>query len=161
MPHFETFNRNLPRTKEVPKVTILRSGMLSLNKSAYLALGSPVAVELMYDAEEQIVGLHPVAPSVDSAYIVRRPAHGSSGPFLITALAFTKFYEIDTSESLRWDASIIRGVLCIRLVDEATAVTSNRAGTKRPAVAAPKVVPLRAADSAKPQRRNTGLTGSA
>ena len=44
-------------------------------------------------------------------------------------MAFTKFYDIDTSQSLRRNAFLDDGVLCLNLNDLATPVTSNRART--------------------------------
>lgn len=128
MTKFETFNRDLPQLKADPQVTILRRGILSLNKAAHSALGSPDAVELLYDSCERVVGLRPVDPRAVNGYVVRRPRGGGRGPFVITAMAFTKLYDIDTAQSLRWDAFLdADGVLCVCLDDAATAVTSNRA----------------------------------
>ncbi len=127
MANFQTFSRNLLQLKAEPQITVLRRGILSLNTSAHAALGSPEAVELLYDPCERMVGLRPVDPRADNAYVVRRTASGGRGPFVITVMAFTKLYEIDTSQSLRRDAFFEDGVLCMRLDDPATPVTSNRA----------------------------------
>ncbi len=127
MPNFETFSRSLLQLNAQPQITVLRRGNMSLNRSAYTALGSPGAVELLYDACERIVGLRPIDPRRSNAYVVRRPAGSDKGPFVITAMAFTKFYAIDTSTSLRRNAYLDDGVLCMCLNDAATPVTSNRA----------------------------------
>ncbi len=127
MPKFETFKRGLLQIPAEPQVTILRRGILSLNKPAHSALGSPDAVELLYDPCERVVGLRPVDPREENSYIVRRPRSGGRGPFVITAMAFTKLYDIDTTQSLRRDAFLDNGVLCVCLNDAATPVTSNRA----------------------------------
>lgn len=126
MPQFETFTRSLVPLKREPHVTIQRRGTMSLNKSAHVALGSPAAVELLYDAGERIVGLRAVDPRADHAYMVR-PTNAANGPFAISAMAFTKFYGIVTDRSLRWPAYLDDGVLCIDLNQQATPVTSNRA----------------------------------
>lgn len=127
MPNFESFSRSLLQLKAEPQITILRRGTISLNRSAYAAIGSPVAVELLYDTCDLIIGLRPVDVHEPNAYVVRHPAGGGRGPFVITAMAFTKFYSIDTSQSLRRDAFLDDGVLCVSLNDPATPVTSNRA----------------------------------
>ncbi len=128
MTKFETFNRDLPQLKADPQITILRRGILSLNKPAHSALGSPDAVELLYDSCERVLGLRPVDPRATNGYVVRRPRSGGRGPFVITAMAFTRLYDIDTAQSLRWDAYLDDdGVLCVCLDDVATPVTSNRA----------------------------------
>ena len=127
MPNFQTFSRSLLPLKAEPQITIVRRGTMSLNKSAHVALGSPAAVELLYDPAERIVGLRPADPRGKDAYVIRQPTSGEKGPFVITAMAFTKFYDIDTSESLRRIAYVDDGVLCVCLNDAATSVTSNRA----------------------------------
>jgi hypothetical protein len=129
MPNFETFSRSLLQLKAEPQITVLRRGTMSLNKSAYTALGSPDAVELLYDTDERIVGLRPIDARAQNAYVVRQPAGAGKGPFVITAMAFTKFYGIDTTQSLRREAFLDDGVLCMSLNDDATPVTSNRAGS--------------------------------
>lgn len=129
MSHFETFSRSMVPLKREPHVTIQRRGTMSLNKSAHVALGSPDAVELLYDSTDRIVGLRPADPRADHAYPVRASTNAGSGPFVISAIAFTKFYDIDTSQSLRWPAYMDSDVLCINLDDTPTPVTSNRART--------------------------------
>lgn len=131
MPKFETFTKHLVPLKRDPHVTIQRRGTMSLNKSAHVALGSPDAVELLYDCADRIVGLRPVDPRADHAYMVRPSTNAVSGPFAISAMAFTKFYDIDTTQSLRWAAYVDDGVLCINLNETATPVTSNRARSSR------------------------------
>lgn len=136
MPNFETFSRSLLQLKAEPQITVLRRGNLSLNRSAYTALGSSDAVELLYDTCERIIGLRPTDPRAHNAYVFRQTAGSDKGPFVITAMAFTKFYGIDTSTSLRRNAYLDDGVLCVCLNDAATSVTSNRA-RRNDAVACP------------------------
>lgn len=127
MPQFETFTKQLISRQHEPQVTIQRRGALSLNKPACLALGSPDAVELLYDAHARIIGLRRVEPGTEHAYAVRPATSAANGRCTISAMAFTKFYNIDTSQSLRWSAYLDAGVLCVDLNDKPTPVTSNRA----------------------------------
>jgi hypothetical protein len=129
MPNFETFTKRLVPLKKQPLVTIQKRGTISLNKSAHVALGAPEAVELLYDQDEQIVGLHPVEATLDHAYPLRSASGKDTGPFVISAIAFTKFYQINTDTSVRWPAYVEDGVLCIDTKLPGTPVTSNRAGT--------------------------------
>lgn len=137
MPNFETFSRSLLQLKAEPQITMLRRGNMSLNRSAYTVLSSPDAVELLYDTCERIIGLRPTDPRAPNAYVIRQPAGSEKGPFLITAMAFTKFYDIDTSTSLRRNAYLDDGVLCMFLSDAATPVTSNRAQSNNEVAAHP------------------------
>ncbi|UQX89410.1 hypothetical protein M6D93_05240 [Jatrophihabitans telluris] len=127
MTGFEIFTKRMVPLKRAPCITIQKRGAISINKSAFLALGEPDAVELMYDRAEHRVGLRAADPRLDHAYPVRQSGGGDNGPFVISAVAFTHFYDIDTSQSLRWEALLIDDVLYIDLDSKATPVTSNRA----------------------------------
>jgi hypothetical protein len=129
MPNFQTFTKRLVPLKKQPLVTIQKRGTISLNKSAHVALGAPDAVELLYDQDEAIVGLHPVDATVEHAYPLRSASGKDTGPFVISAIAFTKFYDITTDVSRRWPAYVENDVLCIDTKTPGTPVTSNRAGT--------------------------------
>lgn len=133
MTGFETFTRRLiPMAKE-PRITIQKRGAISLNISAYAALGSPGAVELLFDREKRIVGLRAVAPTCPHAYPVRSASGNGSGPFVVSALAFIRYFGLVSDTSLRWDAYLDSDVLCADLGTPGVTVTSNRArpGTGR------------------------------
>ena len=127
MHNFESFSKNQAQRHTDPQITVLQRGTLSLNRSAYLALGSPKAVELLYDSGDRVVGLRPTDVHAPNAAVVRQPSRGEKGPFLVTAMAFARFYGIDTTQSLRREAVLEDGILCMGLDDAATPVTSNRA----------------------------------
>lgn len=127
MPNFESFSRRMLPLKNEPHVTIHKRGTIALNRSAFASLDSPDAVELLYDRERNIMGLRPIDPKANNSYYVRRSSPSASGPWLISAMAFTKFYDIDTSVSLRWAPYLDAGVLCVNLSAAGTAVSSNRA----------------------------------
>ncbi|MEP7021025.1 MAG: hypothetical protein ABI808_10260 [Pseudonocardiales bacterium] len=127
MADFETFRKPLVALKREPTITIQKRGTMSLNRSAQVVLGSPAAVELLFDAGRRIVGLRPVDPRADHAYPVRSSTGLENGPFVVSAMAFLHFYGIHQHESLRWVAYLNEDVLCIDLDAQAVAVTSNRA----------------------------------
>lgn len=131
MPDFETFTRRMIPLVKKPSITIQKRGTMSINKAAHMALGSPAAVELLYDKTEQIVGLRAVDPVVDHAYPVRAQNNKDDGPFILSGSAFTKYYKINTSEARRFTAEMQGDVLCINLRGDGTVVTSNRNGSAR------------------------------
>lgn len=51
-----------PRGKTTPQVSIQKRGQLMLNAPAFNALGQPTAVELLFDREEQTIGMRQVDP---------------------------------------------------------------------------------------------------
>ena len=130
---FQTFKRGRIRPGTEPFLTIQRKGVFSMNRAAFEALGSPKLVELLYDADEQLIGLRKVDSSVSHAYPVRglgsrRPTNSN---FLVSGTALTTFYGIDTSVSRRRIARIEGDMLVVDLKDPGLEVTSNRAGTQR------------------------------
>lgn len=124
MANFESFSRRMLPLQSDPCVTIQKRGSMSLNRSAFEALGSPGSVELLYDRDAAVIGLRPTSTHADNAYHVRGSGRSDSGPWLISAMAFVKFYGIDVAVTRRWPARLEDGVLCVDL----TAQASERGG---------------------------------
>jgi hypothetical protein len=127
MAQFERFSHDQVALKRDPWVTIQKRGTVSLNRSAYVALGSPSAAELLYDTESQIVGLRECDPHDRDAVHFRSPTGKDAGPFLLSAMAYLRFYGIAVVGSRRWLAYLEDGVLCVDLRAPSLPVTSNRA----------------------------------
>jgi hypothetical protein len=58
---------------------------------------------------------------------VRSSTPRGTGPFIVSAIAFIRFYDFDTSVSRRWPARLDDDTLCVDLTDAGLRVTSNRA----------------------------------
>ena len=129
MPDFEVFTRRMIPLVKQPTVTLQKRGTLSFNKAAHVAMGSPEAVELLYDRAQKIIGIRAVPPEVEHAYPMRPQANKADGPYIVSGAAFTKYYGIDTDEARRWTAVIEDGVLLIDLGAAGTVVTGNRNGS--------------------------------
>jgi hypothetical protein len=127
MAQFDRFIRDQVALKRDPWVTIQKRGTISLNRSAYEMVGSPDAVELLYDAENQIVGMRVGDPRDRDAMRVRSPTGKDTGPFVISAMAYLRFYQIAVDDSRRWPAYLEDDVLCVDLRTPSVSVTSNRA----------------------------------
>jgi len=130
---FEVFTKRMVPLAKAPYVTIQRRGTFSFNKSAWVAMGEPEAIEFMYDHVEKVIGLHKVEPTTEHAYPLRGVK--SDGPWIASGTAFTKYFGIDTEISLRFPARFEGDLLCIDLKDGGTEVTSNRSranGATRP-----------------------------
>lgn len=113
----------VPLTK-APYVTIQKRGIMSLTKSAWVALGTPRAIEFLYDPDEQIIALKGVAEDVEHAYPIR--GVDTDGPWIVSGTAFTRFFNIITDVSRRYPAYVEGDLLCIDLKLGGTEVTSNR-----------------------------------
>jgi hypothetical protein len=124
VPNFETFTKRMVPLTKAPYVTIQKRGIMSLNKSAWVALGSPEAIEFLYDPEEQIIALKGVDPNVEHAYPIRGTK--TDGPWIVSGTAFTRYFKIATDVSRRYTPYVDGDLLCIDLKMGGTEVTSNR-----------------------------------
>jgi len=131
MPQFEVFRKRMAPLVKQPYVTIQHRGTMSFNKAAHHALGSPEAIELLFDPNEQIIGVRAVDPRVEHAYPIR--VTNAETSFIVSGRAFTHYYGIPTDISRRYPAEILDGVLCIDLKGGGTEVTSNRKGRTKAA----------------------------
>ncbi len=130
---FEVFQKSSAPLAKVPTVTVQRRGLFSLNRSAHALIGSPAAVELLWDAERRVIGLRPADLMNPNAYPARPQQSGSDkGPVIVAGTAFTQFYGIDTKETRRWVPTEEDGILCVDISQPGQKVTSNRrsAGTR-------------------------------
>jgi hypothetical protein len=101
MPDFVEFSREESRGRqEVPMFTLQASGLLSFNHAAFMALGEPSAVALLYDAGEGVVGVHEVEKDHQNAYPVRK--QGRSMTYLVSAQGFVAHHEIPTVKARRF-----------------------------------------------------------
>jgi hypothetical protein len=125
--NFETFTRRLVPLNDRAYVTIQKRGTISVNHAAFEALGSPKAVELLYDVEAEVVGLRAIDATAEHAYPVR-PAGANGRSYLIAGTAFTKHYGIDTKVSRRWAAKLEDSVLLVDLREAGTEISGNRSG---------------------------------
>lgn len=125
---FEVFNRHrMPSTQE-PAVTIQKRGALSLNSAAFEALDSPERVELLYDREEERVGIQKAEDSSSNAYLVR--AVGQNGAtHVVSGKAFLAHYGVPLNVARRWIAEKQGDLLVVDLKQPGIEVTghSNRA----------------------------------
>jgi hypothetical protein len=124
---FEVFDKRLTPLTKAPVVTIQKRGVMSLNRAAHALIGEAATVELLYDRDEQLVGIRPVSDDVPHAYPVRPQATTKqTGPLLIAGTAFVQYYDIDTSISRRWTPTVRDGVLCVDLKEPGTPIVGNR-----------------------------------
>lgn len=127
MTNFEVFRKGSARGGSELWVTVQKRGTVSLNRASYMALGAPAAVELLYDPQDQVIGFRAVDVHAEHARFVRSSTGRQSGPYVITVIAFLRFYGIDIDVTRRWPASMRDDVLSIDLTTTGTPVTSNRA----------------------------------
>lgn len=138
---FEVFTRRMVPLVQKPQVTIQKKGIVSMNKAAHHLLGEPDAIELLYDADADRIGFRGVPRETDHAYIIRPTganragSREDAGTYVVSGTAFFKYYEIDTSVSRRWPATLEDGILVLDLAGEGTVVTGNRSGATKASAA--------------------------
>ena len=130
MPNFEVFTKKMVPLAKAPSVTINRRGTLSFNKAAHVAMGSPDAVELLFDRSERIIGVRKASSDQGNAYHVRSGTRPNDGPYFVTGGAFCRYYNVDTDRSRRWTPTFEDEILMIDLNGKSTDVTSNRSGSR-------------------------------
>lgn len=123
---FEEFRRQRAPLTTEPAVTIQKRGNFSMNPAAFKALGEPEAIQFLYDAENKLVALRKTPPDSEFAYIVRPLSKGQS-TWLVSGMAFTVYYGIDTSIARRWVARADEeGMLILDLKEPGQEIVSNR-----------------------------------
>jgi hypothetical protein len=126
MPNFELFEKKRTPPATEAFVTLLKTGVISMNAFAYELVGRPKYFEFLYDGAAKIVGLRPCAEETQFSYPVRELKSASGGTFSVSAKAFMIYYGIPLESSVRRSAYMDSGVLCIDLKDAGVDVTTMR-----------------------------------
>lgn len=122
---FEVFNKRVAPLGKEPSVTIQKRGIFSFNGAAHKLIDNAETVELLFDRENNIIGIRPATAS-PNAYQIRNQSKSRTGLTLLSASAFTQYYGIDTSVSRRWRPTLKDGILCIDLNGDSAEVHGNR-----------------------------------
>lgn len=122
---FEVFDKRMAPLAKAPSVTIQKRGIFSINRAAHKLIGEPETVELLFDKENQVIALRP--SKEPHAYSIRPQSSRDTGQVILSATAFTQYYDIDTSVSRRYKPYEQDGMLCIDLAGSSTVVRGNRA----------------------------------
>jgi hypothetical protein len=110
MPSWKRLDRRTRVPQGEPSVGIHKRGNLALNRAAVEALGSPGAVEVLYDEDARLIGLKAAKPSA-STY----PIQTKGSVYLVAGKALVRTMKIDTSRAMRYPATMIDGVLTVDL----------------------------------------------
>lgn len=124
MPNWTAFDKRSRPIVDDAFVTIQRRGTFSFNKAARAAIGDADAVELLYDADERLIGFRPVEPSHPRAYALRK--QGRANNWIVGGQAFTKSFKIGTDTAMRYVAAAQDGVLVVDLKQPGTDATGVR-----------------------------------
>lgn len=130
---FEVFDKRMAPLAKAPSVTVQKRGIFSINRAAHRLIGEPETVELLYDRDNRIIAMRP--SSELHAYKIRPQASQASkdvGQVILSATAFTQYFDIDTSVSRRYTPYEEDGMLCINLAGPSIEIRGNRAKRDEP-----------------------------
>ncbi|CEG87485.1 Putative uncharacterized protein [Propionibacterium freudenreichii] len=119
---FEVFDKRNAPLKKAPSLTIQRRGIIAMNSAAHAMLGNAEIVDLLFDKERRVMAIRPTKMS-PHAYALR--LNKRSGQALLSAAAFVKFYNIDTTVSRRYEPFKEADMLCVGVDGESVAVHGN------------------------------------
>lgn len=122
---FEVFDKRMAPLAKAPSVTIQKKGIFSINRAAHNLIGAPETVELLFDKEASVIAMRPSDES--HAYSIRPQTASGTGQVLLSASAFTQYYDIDTKVSRRYKPYEQDGMLCIDVGGPSVEVIGNRA----------------------------------
>ena|SRR5215208_509046 len=126
---FEVFDSKSAGATKNPMVTIQKDGPFSLNRAAYELIGSPEAVELLFDRENQLIGFRPTASDNPRAF-VPRPQGPNASTVMIAGRRFAQHYELDVSKARRYPVEKRDDILILDLSADSVVVTGPRTGMK-------------------------------
>jgi hypothetical protein len=120
--------RSVPLIKR-PEVTLQTKGTFSLNASAHHALGDPEALELLYDADQRVIGFRAAPAEAAHAYPIRPVGKGKT--YIVSGRAFVQHFNIPADRPVRREAKMVDDTLVVDLKDPGRDATSNRDRAKR------------------------------
>jgi len=126
---FEVFDKRAAVASKHPYVTIQRRGPFSFNKAAYQLMGSPEAVEILYDRDTERIAFLPVSGESPRAFPMRAQGKNEA-THMVSGQAFAKHYELDTSVARRYAVTMEDDMLVLDLRGDSTDATGPRDGHK-------------------------------
>ncbi|MDP9439948.1 MAG: hypothetical protein M3P49_14605 [Actinomycetota bacterium] len=115
------------RNRGVAWVSLLKSERFTLSTEAYLLLGEPDRVEILYQKGTKKIGFRATNDPFGS-YKVVKP---KTGGYQLTAVALVRQLGLDVSRSRRFEARMEGNVLVFDLDDEALSVSPKERVQKR------------------------------
>lgn len=84
-----------------PRVTLGHKHTFYLNKAAFEAIGSPVAVEFQFDGNERLIGIRRTDPAKKNAFRLR--LHGKGNYWRLAAGSFCTHFRIKNDQTLLFE----------------------------------------------------------
>jgi hypothetical protein len=123
---FEVYDKRRASASKHPYVTIQRKGPFSFNRAAYELMGSPKALELLYDRDEERIGFRPASPDRPQTFPVRAQGKNSV-THIVAGQSFANHYELDVSVARRYPVRMEGEILVLDLRGDSVEATGPRA----------------------------------
>jgi hypothetical protein len=127
---FEEFKRKQMVSLDKPAVTIQKRGALSFNTAAFEALGCPEHVVLLYDRENELMGLQKASGATPHAYAVRGVGNNEATR-VVSGKAFLSYYGISRDVARRWTAKLQDDILVVDLKQPGFEVTGHSSRARK------------------------------
>jgi hypothetical protein len=123
---FEVYDKRRASASKHPYVTMQRRGPFSFNRAAYELMGSPEAIELLYDRDEERIGFRPASPDRPQAFPVRAQGKNSV-THIVAGQSFANHYGLDVSVARRYPVRMEGEILVLDLRGDSVEATGPRA----------------------------------
>jgi len=123
---FEVYDKRRASASKHPYVTMQRRGPFSFNRAAYELMGSPEAIELLYDRDEERIGFRPASPDRPQAFPMR-PQGKNSVTHIVAGQSFANHYGLDVSVARRYPVRMEDEILVLDLRGDSVEATGPRA----------------------------------
>ncbi len=104
------FKRKVTRVGRDSVLRIQKSGEIHVTDAALERIGTPEAVELLYDPENNVLGLRPSDAKNRDAFPRRRDKKRPH-VHIFAGRSFTQFHGIDTGMARSYPAKVVDGIL--------------------------------------------------
>lgn len=111
---WQKWDKKMAGMRGSPTITVNRAGSIAVSAAADVMLGSPQYVELLFCEQPRAIGFR-VGNERDGLKVSRTERVNGAAGFSLGAQNFFQFHGIDYSETRRWRAQLIDGVLGINM----------------------------------------------
>lgn len=127
---FEIYVKGSTPPTRGPRISILKRGAISFNEAAFGMLGSPAAVQLLFNTESRVVGVRAVEEQHPSAHPVRTNQGARS--YVVGCGGFFQHFDIRYDHSRRYTPRFEANTLLFDVDAPVVEQPSNDSGVAHP-----------------------------
>lgn len=127
---FEIYVKGSTPPTRAPRISILKRGAISFNEAAFGILGSPAAVQLLFNPESRVAGIRAVIENHPSAHPVRTNQGARS--YVVGCQGFLQHFDIRYDHSRRYAPRFEKNALLIDVDDPVAEQLTQDSGVGHP-----------------------------